>query len=89
MLQVVEPTFKFSKELENLKITISHYVDHVSVILNDRVNGNMVFHKNFSEYDAGAKEEILTFINLFNDEIENKSISGSTKLYFELVNINW
>lgn len=89
MLQVVEPTFKFSKELENLKITISHYVDHVSVILNDRVNGNMVFHKNFFEYDAGAKEEILTFIKLFDDEIENKSISGSTKLYFELTNYNW
>jgi hypothetical protein len=89
MLQVVKPTFKSFKELKNLNITISHYVDHVSVYLNDRGNGHMVFNRNFSEYDAGAKEEILTFIKLFDDEIENKSISGSTKLYFELTNYNW
>jgi hypothetical protein len=29
------------------------------------------------------------FIKLFDDEIESKSISGSTKLYFELTNYNW
>jgi hypothetical protein len=49
----------------------------------------MVFHKSFSDYDVNAIEEIHTFVKLFDDEKETKSISGTTKLYFELINYNW
>ncbi len=89
MIQVVEPTFRTHKELKNLDLTISHYVDNVSVQLNSKETGYMVFHKSYTDYDANAIKEIRTFIKLFDDEKETKSVSGSTKLYFELINYNW
>ena len=89
MIQVVEPTFRTHKELKNLDLTISHYVDNVSVQLNSKETGYMVFHKSYTDYDANAIKEIRTFVKLFDDEKETKSVSGSTKLYFELINYNW
>ena len=89
MLQVVKPTFTSFKELKNLDLTICHYVDHVSIQLNSKETGYMVFHKSYTDYDANAIEEIRTFVKLFDDEKETKAISGTTKLYFELINYNW
>jgi len=88
-MQVVEPTFETQKELKNLTLTISHYVDSVSIQLNDKKTGYMVYHKSYSEYDENAIKETKVFINLFDDEKESKSVSGSTKLYFEFINYNW
>jgi len=89
MIQVVEPTFRAFKRLKNLDLTICHYVDHVSIQLNSKETGYMVFHKSYTDYDANAVEEIRTFVKLFDDEKETKAISGATKLYFELINYNW
>jgi hypothetical protein len=89
MLQVVEPTFRTQKELKNLDLTICHYVDQVSVQLNSKETGYVVFHKSYTDYDANAIKEIRTFIELFDGEKETKSVSGTTKLYFELINYNW
>ena len=89
MMQIVEPTFRSFKKLKNLNITISHYVDHVSIQLNDNTNDNMVFYKSFSDYGVNVIKEIRTFIELFDDEKETKAVSGTTKLYFELINYNW
>jgi hypothetical protein len=89
MLAVVEPTFRTFKELNNLDLTICHYVDKVYVQLNDKETGYVVFHKSFSDYDENAIKEIRTFVKMFDDEKETKSVSGVTKLYFELVNYNW
>jgi len=89
MFQVVEPTFKTYKELKNLHLTICHYGDSVQVQLNSKETGYMVFHKSFSDYDANAIQEIRTFVELFDDEKETKAVSGTTKLYFELINYNW
>ena len=89
MFQVVEPTFKTYKELKNLDLTICHYVDSVQVQLNSKETGYVVFHKSFSDYDSNAIKEIEAFIKLFDDEKETKLVSGTTKLYFELINYNW
>jgi hypothetical protein len=89
MMQVVEPTFITQKELRNLTITISHYVDSVSIQVNDKSTGYMVYHKSYKDYDENAIKETRAFIEMFENEKENKSISGSTKLYFELINYNW
>lgn len=89
MIQVVEPTLKTYKKLKNLDLHISHYVDNVSVQLNSTETGYVVFHKSFSDYDSNAIEEIRIFIELFDDEKETKAVSGTTKLYFELINYNW
>ena len=88
-MQVVEPTFETQKELKNLTLTISHYVDSVSIQLNDKKTGYMVYHKSYSEYDENAIKETKSFIKLFDDEKESKSVFGSTKLYFEFINYNW
>jgi len=88
-MQVIEPTFKTYKELNNLNLTISHYVDSVSVQLNSKETGWMVYHKSYNNYDSTAISEIKEFIRIFDDELESKSVSGSTKLYFELINYNW
>jgi hypothetical protein len=89
MIQIVDPTFETKRELKNLTLTISHYVDSVSIQLNDKKTGYMVYHKSYSEYDENAIKETKVFINLFDDEKESKSVSGSTKLYFEFINYNW
>lgn len=89
MLQVVEPIFRTYKELKNLNLIIDHYVDSVQVQLNSKETGYVVFHKSFSDYDSNAIKEIEAFIKLFDDEKETKAVSGTTKLYFELINYNW
>lgn len=89
MFQVVDPTFRTYKELKNLDLTICHYVDSVQVQLNSKETGYVVFHKSFSDYDSNAIKEIEAFIKLFDDEKEPKLVSGTTKLYFELINYNW
>lgn len=89
MLQVVEPTFTSYKELKNLDLKICHYVDSVTIQLNSKETGYMVFHKSYTDYDTNAIKEIRTFVELFDDEKETKSVSGTTKLYFELINYNW
>jgi len=89
MFQVVDPTFRTYKELKNLDLTICHYVDSVQVQLNSKETGYVVFHKSFSDYDSNAIKEIEAFIKLFDDEKETKLVSGTTKLYFELINYNW
>ena len=88
-MQVVEPTFRTKKDLKNLTLTICHYVDSVSVYLNDKSTGHMIFSKFYNDYDENAIKEIRAFIENFDDEKETKQISGSTKLYFELINYNW
>ena len=86
MIQIVDPTFETKKDLKNLTLTICHYVDSVSVYLNDKSTGYMVYHKSYFDYDENAVKETKSFIEMFDDEKESKSISGSTKLYFELIN---
>lgn len=89
MMQIVEPTFKTEKDLKHLILKIYHYVDSISVTLNSKKTGYMVFHKSYNDYDEGAIKEIKSFIEVFEDELESKSVKGSTKLYFELINYNW
>ncbi len=89
MMQIIEPTFKTEKDLKNLILHIKHYVDSVSVTLNSKETGYMVFHKWYKDYDESAVKEIKSFIEVFDDELESKSVKGSTKLYFELINYNW
>jgi hypothetical protein len=89
MISFVEPTFRTFKKLNNLDLTICHYVDQVSVQLNSIETGYVVFHKSYTDYDENAIKEIRTFVNLFDDEKESRIISGTTKLYFELINYNW
>jgi len=86
MIQIVDPTFETKKDLKNLSMAIRHYVDSVSIQLNDKSSGSMVYHKSYNDYDETAIKETKSFIEMFDDEKESKSISGSTKLYFELIN---
>ena len=92
-MQVINPTFEYTKELKYLDLTIRHYVDSVSVLLNEKAKpgqfGTMVFSKSYDTYDESAISEIKEFIKIYNDEKEGKEISGSTKLYFELIKENW
>ncbi len=89
MFQVINPTFKTEKDLKNLSLTICHYVDSVTIQINDKSTGYMVYHKSYSDYDENAITETKEFIKTFDDEKETKEISETTKLYFKLINCNW
>lgn len=88
MLQIVSPKFTTTKELKNLSMTISHYVDSVSIQLRGK-DGYLKYHKSYNSYNESAIDEIKEFIKMYDDQIETNQIADATKLYFELINQNW
>lgn len=89
MFQVIDPIFLTKKELKNLNLTVSYYGDSTSVQLTDKQSAYLKYHKSYSEYDSEAINELKAFVKLYDDEIESKKISETTKLYFEIIKENW
>ena len=84
-MQIVNPRFESVKKLKNLKLTIRLYDDSVMVNINDK-QGYLVFDRSYNDFDDKAFGEIKAYIDMYDNEIKSKKISGIEKMYYELSN---
>lgn len=86
MLKIINPKYESIKVLKNTKLSIRLYSDSVSVNINNRKDGCLLFHRSYSEYDENAFNEIKSFIELYDNKIIDKQKKDIMGLYYDLAN---